>query len=192
MLLQLKQYFFKLTIEHKISFFIIWIVVPSIILSFFIYTRFFISKLYIREDKISAESAFWAGLILSVIIIIYFLQDIKEPSFTTFTVNLDSHNIIISILSIVLSFILYDIPKKNEGRGASVIILIFTCGAISTIFLYIFISKFREMLLFSVIGISLGVLLHTTFFPKPTPCQFLNITKILHFLRNINIKLRKL
>jgi hypothetical protein len=66
----------------------------------------------------------------------------------------------------------------------SLIILCFACGTISTIFLYIFISKFREILLFGVIGTSLGVLLHTTFFPKTMPCQFLKFIKTQFSKRN--------
>lgn len=143
---------------------ILWIIVPGIILSLFIFGLVICANAY---ERVSARAGFALGLLLFVLYVIYelpLLQNINftAPSFSgfgpdTWILLMGGGVTGIFLFALVRLFI--------PNRGVGVVVGILTVSSTCALFSYFFVENTKNMAIFLALGLVGGLLIHLIFFP---------------------------
>ncbi|KAF0146365.1 MAG: hypothetical protein FD156_33 [Nitrospirae bacterium] len=152
-------------IKNIFTFVAYWVVVPLILVGLFFLGRSIMLNVPMGENRTSARSGFWAGLVLFVIYFVYEIALFKTPEFVKIeTLQLNIWGVISGLfLGFAMLFgIKYLIPTRIVGF----LILFLTFSSASALYSYVFIQTFNEWLLSSTLGVAFGALLHIMIWPK--------------------------
>ena len=152
-------------IKDIFTFVAYWVVVPMILVGLFFLGRSIMLNVPMGENRTSARSGFWAGLVLFVIYFVYEIALFKTPQFVKIeTLQLNIWGVMIGLF---LGFaMLFSIKYLIPTRVVGFVILFLTFSSASALYSYIFIQTFNEWLLSSTLGLAFGALLHIMIWPK--------------------------
>src|SRR5690348_344112 len=85
---------------------LVWIVIPLIILSMFIFSLIIVFATRGTEQRISVRAAFFAGLLLFVIYAFSQLQTIHDPSISFDLTGFNQTDLIVATVSFIIGFML--------------------------------------------------------------------------------------
>jgi hypothetical protein len=148
-----------------------WIIVPLILLSVFNMARRLAKTAKEPDLKASAWAGLWAGLVIFVIIVASQLQDMRAADFGPgFFPRLSSTPL---ILGFILGFlILLGVRRSAPTRMIGLITMLLSSASSSALFSYVFMVDMRGPLLYSTLGLAVGVLVHITIFPASINAMF--------------------
>jgi hypothetical protein len=136
-----------------------WFVVPLIILLVFLYTLSLLRSTREGEQRTSARAGFWAGLVLLLIFIVARLDDVSTKTFT------NTYKVTPSIVGMVIAtgvgFTFFRIVRAFlPTRLIGLMICFLTAFTSIALYSYFFISSAKTLVLTTVLGMTLGSLLH--------------------------------
>lgn len=141
-----------------------WAVVPCIMLALFVFAMIVAGSVKQPELKVSAWAGFWAGLVLFVVYVVGQLNKVREPSFDLST--LPGFLIVPMGLGFVIGFVfLWLVRALVPTRVVGLVTMLLAAASTSALFTYVFISSLRVSVLYWVLGLAFGILLHIVIFP---------------------------
>ena len=151
-------------IQQIVSIFIQWFIVPLIILSVFGFASTIVAKAPHGEIKTSANSGFWAGMILFVMYIVSQIGNLGLPhiSLTLPILELDPLGFGLLIGLSLLGLLRYAVSTRFIGLMSLLLVAV----SASSLFQYIFFDDIRSLMLSFTLGSAFGALLHVAIFPK--------------------------
>ncbi len=121
------------------------------------------------DQKVSAKSGFWAGLVAFVIYVpISGLQDLSKPTLKLHSIPETVSSLGTAGIGVFIGFMfLWLVKILAPTRLVGLIVLILSFAGPSALYTYIFLENLTNTVLFGSLGVALGTLLHTMIFPKP-------------------------
>ena len=148
-----------------------WIVVPLILFLLFIIAKRLAKSATDQDLRASAWAGFWAGLVIFVIVVVSQLDNIYARKMNL--EELSGIKIIPLALGFIIGFvILLALRRAAPTRLIGLITLLLSSTSTSALFSYIFLTQTRTSLLYSTLGLAVGVLIHITLFPASVKYLF--------------------
>ncbi len=145
---------------------IIWIFVPVILITVIWFLAFAYKRTEIKRQKSALQAGFWAGLMLSVIFLIYQVNIFLKIGFPQNDI-FQGFKLWLSLTSALVVFILALGGKKIISPALSGWLnLLFTSISLSAFFHYIFIRTYNDVLLSVILGAAFGFLTHLAASPS--------------------------
>jgi hypothetical protein len=142
-----------------IYFAIIFIIIPGIILAFFVIAA--LLPKYADEDnaRFSGRAGFWAGLVIFAVYAVSAVARITTPDFNF--EQLPSFNWLGLIIGIIAGFVfLFLVELTLPSRGIGILTLILCAASTIGFFSYLFNSGIRDFTMYLTLGALFGVLLN--------------------------------
>lgn len=156
-------------ILESIFYAVIWVVVPLILLICIWLIRAMAEKAEEKKHRLAMKSGYWAGIMLFLIILIYQVSIFLKVGFPRNDVY-QGFSLSLALGSAFIVFILFLGGKKVTPPVISgLLVLVLTFIAFSTLFHYLFIRTYNNVLLSSILGGIFGFLTH--FAVSPTPLK---------------------
>ena len=151
-------------ISQGLTFFLVWIAIPSIMLGISLLARSIMSRIPEGENKVSARAGWWAGLVLFAIYFFY-----EMPSFHVLEISVQA-SLRLDILGVLLGsiggfFLLWVLKCVVSTRVVGFVILFLCFSGFAALYTYFFLSIFNNVLASSVLGIAFGSLIHVVAMP---------------------------
>lgn len=142
-----------------------WVVVPGIMIVLLLWGLSIPGRVSDSDNRRSAWAGFWAGLIVFVIYVVSQLSTIRSPSFNFDA--LPAFSMIPLIIGFASGFIfLWIIRAVGSTPLIGVITLLLSATSSIALFSYVFINNIRGVVLYVILGVALGILIHIVLFPK--------------------------
>jgi hypothetical protein len=136
---------------------IIFIIIPGIILAFFIIAALLPGLAVDHDAKLSGRAGFWAGLVLFAVYAVSAISKVTAPDFNA--ESLPSFSWLGLTVGVILGFaLLYFVEFTLPSRGIGVLTLILCAASTIGIFSYLFNSGIRDFTMYLTLGALFGVL----------------------------------
>jgi hypothetical protein len=140
-----------------IYFSIIFIIIPGIILAFFLISALLPGRAADRDAKFSGRAGFWAGLVLFAVYAVSAIAKVTTPDFSA--ERLPSFNWLGLIIGAIAGFVLlFFVELALPSRGIGVLTLILCAASTIGLFSYLFNSGIRNFTMYLTLGALFGVL----------------------------------
>ncbi len=141
-----------------------WIIVPCIMLALLVFALIIVAGTQSNsESRTSAWAGFWAGLVMFVIFVVSQLSSINQKDFD-FS-YLPGFVIVPIVFGIIVGFFfLWIVILMSPTRLVGLLTLALSAISTSALFAYFFIYGVRVEILYSMLAIALGILLHIVLF----------------------------
>ncbi|HYT41376.1 MAG TPA: hypothetical protein VEP90_03425 [Methylomirabilota bacterium] len=151
--------------------FVLWLIVPCIIFGMLIFSMTIAGH---ADEKRSAWSGFFLGLIVFVLYVISKLSSLQIVDFTfnSFPDFGFGSWVVLLIGALVGFFLLFIVAMLKPTRGIGVITLFLSGASTCVLFSYIFVSGIRDTAMFFALGSLCGLLVHIMFNPETIPQIF--------------------
>jgi hypothetical protein len=151
--------------------FVLWLIVPCIIFGMIIFSMVIAGH---ADEKRSAWSGFFLGMIVFVLYIISKLSSLQAVDFTFNSFpNLAFGSWMVLLLGLLSGFfLLFIVTMLKPTRGVGVVTLFLSAASTCALFSYIFISSIRDTAMFFAFGTLCGLLIHVMFNPDTIPQIF--------------------
>lgn len=133
---------------------IIWFFVPAVLVITILFLATVHKKSEIKSRRHSARAGFWAGFMLFIIILIYQMNIFLKTGFPHDTM-FRGFNLALSLITALIVFII-----ATPAVMASWLVLLFTFISFSSLFHYVFIRTYNDIILSMVMGAAFGFLAH--------------------------------
>ena len=153
------------TIKKIIEFTFYWLIIPSLLLQLILLGKKIGVRVKEQERKISAQAGWWAGLVLFAFFFVNQFANFAIPeAFSTPSININLMTCSGGIAVGMLSLWLFKKYLSQKAIGAVTALLSYS-GSMS-LYSYLFIRTYNELLLSATLGLVFGVLLYLIVFPK--------------------------
>jgi hypothetical protein len=140
-----------------IYFSIIFVVIPGIILAFFLISALLPGRAADRDAKFSGRAGFWAGLVIFAVYAVSTIAKVTTPDFSA--ERLPSFNWLGLIIGATAGFVLlFFVEFSLPSRGIGVLTLILCAASTIGLFSYLFNSGIRSFTMYLTLGALFGVL----------------------------------
>lgn len=140
-----------------IYFSIIFIIIPGIILAFFLISALLPGRAADRDAKFSGRAGFWAGLVIFAVYAVSAIAKVTTPDFSA--ERLPSFNWLGLIIGAIAGFVLlFFVEFALPSRGIGVLTLILCAASTIGLFSYLFNSGIRNFTMYLALGALFGVL----------------------------------
>ncbi len=147
-----------------VAFAVQWMVAPCIMLALFFFATAIVGAANGKEIKTSAKAGLWAGLIIFVIYVVSQLGVIRNSRFDFY--ELPGLLLGPIAIGVIVGFLfLWLVRIMLPTRLLGLLTLVLSATSTSALFSYLFINYLRIIVLYSMLGIALGILLHIVLFP---------------------------
>ena len=148
-----------------IYFTIIFVVIPAIIVAFFIIAALLPGRAADGNATFSGRAGFWAGLVIFAGFSVSAISGITAPDFSVD--RLPSFNWFGAIVGLLVGFFfLFFVEGALPSRGIGVLTLILSAASTIGLFSYLFTSGIRDFTMYLTLGALLGVLINVIVDPK--------------------------
>jgi hypothetical protein len=149
---------------RAIYFSIIFIIIPAIILAFFIIAAILPSRAADGNARFSGRAGFWAGLVVFAGYAISAIGRITAPNFNVD--RLPSFNWIGVIIGVIAGFaLLFLVEEALPSRGIGILTLVLSAASTIGLFSYLFTSEIRDFAMYLTLGALFGVLVNVIVSP---------------------------
>jgi hypothetical protein len=152
------------TMAPIISFVVQWVITPIVMIGFLVFSFSVIKTLRKSDVRVSARAGTWAGFLISVIYVTC-QMDLSQPPEFKLEVLPDMLYIPI-LIGFAFGFLFLWLARiLARTHVVGVVTLLLTTLSISGLFTYFCIESYRIYVLYGVLGVALGALLHVILFP---------------------------
>jgi len=151
--------------QDFISFAVLWIFVPGILMALFAFGLVIIARAATPEHKASSRAGMWGGLVMFVVYIITSLGKVKNITFATKV--LPSFQFVPAAIGALIGFLFllaarYLLPTRLVG----LVVLLLSAASTIALYSYLLIASMRPDILFLSLGFAFGALFHIVIFPN--------------------------
>lgn len=148
-----------------IYFAIIFLVIPAIILAFFIISALLPRAANSGNARVSGRAGFWAGLVVFAAFAVSAIGSVTSPDFHV--EKLPSFSWLGILAGVVGGFaFLLVVERILPSRGIGILTLILSAASTIGLFSYLFTSGTRDFMMYLTLGLLLGVLVNVIIAPQ--------------------------